>query len=85
MSEHFVYFYGPTKIISGSNSMSEEMINERNQIIGFNGIDTNPELIEFGEKCLNALNTNYGVGGTGTLFPKNITIVPFKYFYYKSS
>ena len=81
MSKHFVYFYGPTKIISGSNSLSEEMINKRNQIIGFDGIDTNPELIEFGEKCLNAISPKGGVGETGTLFPKNITIVPFKYFY----
>jgi hypothetical protein len=56
MKKHFVYFYGSTKIISGPNSLSEDNIRLRNQIIGFEGIDMNPELVEFGEKCLNAVN-----------------------------
>lgn len=71
MKKHYVYFYGSTKITSGN----------RNQIIGFDGIDKNPELIAFGEKCLKAGNNQDGFyGETGTLFPKeSITIVPFRY------
>ena len=79
MKKHFVYFYGSTKIISGPNSLSEDNIRLRNQIIGFEGIDMNPELVEFGEKCLNAVNPRGGIGETGTLYPDNKTIVPFRY------
>ena len=78
MKKHFVYFYGSTKIISGHNSLSEEAIRERNQIVGFEGIDENPELIEYGEKCFNKFGAD-GKGETGTMFPKNITVVPFRY------
>lgn len=75
MEQHYVYFYGSTRLITGPNSLKEESVRKRNQIIGFDGIDVNPELIEFGEKCLE-------MGETGTMFPaKNITIVPFRYFY----
>jgi hypothetical protein len=81
MTKHFVFFYGSTKVITGHNSLSERAIHERNQIIGFNGIDNNPELVEFGEKCLNAVNNRGGVGETGTLYPDNKTIVPFRYLY----
>jgi|GEM_PF-3996367 len=81
MEKHFVYFYGSTKIISGNNSTNEESIRKRNQIIGFEGVDVNPELVEYGEKCFNHLNDNGSRGETGTMFPKNITIVPFRYLY----
>ena len=81
MKKHFVYFYGSTKIISGHNSLSEEGVRKRNQIIGFEGIDVNPELMEFGEKCYNKTNEDGRRGETGTMFPKNITIVPFRYLY----
>jgi hypothetical protein len=79
MKKHFVYFYGSTKIISGPNSLTADNIRLRNQIIGFEGIDMNPELVEFGEKCLNAVNPRGGIGETGTLYPDNKTIVPFSY------
>ena len=81
LKTHIVYFYGPTKIITGHNSLHESTINKRNQIVGFDGIDMNPELVEFGEKCLNAVNSKGGIGETGTLYPDNKTIVPFRYFY----
>ena len=70
--EHVVYFYGSTKITYSGN---------RNQIIGFEGVDKNPELIEMGERCLNSRNSE-GLypGETGTLFPEAaVTIVPFRY------
>ena len=79
MKQHFVFFYGSTKIISGPNSLREDNIRLRNQIIGFDGIDMNPELVELGEKCLNAVNPRGGIGETGTLYPDNKTIVPFSY------
>ena len=79
MKQHFVFFYGSTKIISGPNSLREDNIRLRNQIIGFDGIDKNPELVELGEKCLNAVNPRGGIGETGTLYPDNKTIVPFSY------
>ena len=81
IKKHFVYFYGSTKIVSGHNSLSEEGIRNRNQIVGFEGIDVNPELIEFGEKCYSKTNKDGSRGETGTMFPKNITIVPFRYLY----
>ena len=81
MTTHLVYFYGSTKIITGHNSYSEDSINQRNQIIGINGIDVNPELIEFGKKCFNTPNIKGGIGITGTLYPEKITIMPFFYFY----
>ena len=72
MKKHFVYFYGSTRITSSGN---------RNQIIGFVGIDKNPELVEVGEKCLNGENSErFYSGHTETLYPKkNITIIPFRY------
>ncbi|MBK8981565.1 MAG: hypothetical protein IPM38_04410 [Ignavibacteria bacterium] len=79
MKQHFVYFYGSTKIISGHNSQNEESIRKRNQIIGYEGIDVNPELVEYGEICFNKVNNDGSKGETGTMFPKNITIVPFRY------
>lgn len=82
MTKHLVYFYGSTKIVTGSNSLGDAAVRERNQIIGFEGIDVNPELMEFGESCLKAKNKKGGLGETGTLYPKeNITIVPFRYLY----
>lgn len=81
MTKHYVYFYGSTKVVSGFNSLSEENIKRRLQLIGFNGIDKNPELAKLGERCLYAKNSNgLNCGETGTLYPKeNITIVPFCY------
>ena len=81
MTKHFVYFYGSTRIITGHNSLSDEAVRKRNQIIGFEGIDANPELIEYGEMCFNKLNDDGSRGETGTMYPKNITIVPFRYLY----
>ncbi len=81
MSKHFVYFYGSTKLVTGFNSMSLSSIQSRNQIIGFEGIDKNPELIECGEKCYNKENSNGSHGEPGSMFPKNITIIPFRYMY----
>ncbi len=81
MKTHLIYFYGSTRIISGHNSLTEESIRKRNQIIGFEGIDVNPELIEHGEICFNKLNNDGTRGETGTMYPKNITIVPFRYLY----
>lgn len=81
MTKHFVFFYGSTKIIRGHNSLNDNAIKQRNQIIGFDGIDINPELVELGEKCLNAKNPRGGIGETGTLYPENKTIVPFRYEY----
>lgn len=79
MTKHFVYFYGSTRIITGHKSLSDEAVRKRNQIIGFEGIDANPELIEYGEMCFNKLNNDGSRGETGTMYPKNITIVPFRY------
>jgi len=62
MTKHFVFFYGSTKIITGHNSLKENVIKQRNQIIGFDGIDINPELVELGEKCFNAKNPLGGLG-----------------------
>lgn len=81
MTKHFVYFYGITRIITGHNSLSDEAVRKRNQIIGFEGIDANPELIEYGEMCFNKLNDDGSRGETGTMYPKNVTIVPFRYLY----
>ena len=78
MKKHFVYFYGSTKIITGDFSLSPQAIRDRNQIIGFEGVGLNTELIEYGEKWFNG---NEGRGETGTMYPKNITIVPFRYLY----
>ncbi len=81
MTKHFVYFFGSTRVICGNNSLSAEGIKRRLQLIGFDGIDKNLQLSEFGEKCLYAKNAD-GIpcGETGTLYPKeNITIVPFRY------
>jgi hypothetical protein len=81
MKTHLVYFYGSTKIVSGHNSLKPQSLRKRNQIIGFEGIDVNPELIEFGEICLNKLNDDGTRGETGTMYPRNITIIPFQYLY----
>lgn len=81
MEKHFVYFYGSTRIISGHNSLKPESVRMRNQIVGFEGIDTNPELADYGEVCFNKLNADGTRGETGTMYPKNITIVPFRYLY----
>jgi len=85
MKRHYVYFYGSTKIVTGANSLSNAAIQERNQIIGFEGIDVNPDLVAFGETCLNTKNKRGGMGETGTLYPKEyISIVPFRYLYEES-
>lgn len=81
MKKHFVYFYGSTKIVCGHNSLKPDSVRERNQVIGFEGIDVNPELIEYGDICFNKRNPDGTRGETGTLYPKNITIVPFQYLY----
>jgi hypothetical protein len=82
MKKHYVYFYGSTKLVLGHNSMSDSSVKMRNQLVGFDGIDNKPELVEFGERCFNHLRKNGRTGETGTLYPnENITIVPFSYFY----
>lgn len=72
MKQHLVYFFGSTRITFSGN---------RNQIIGFDGIDQNIKLVKYGNICLNAKNSNgLNHGETGTLYPQeNITIVPFRY------
>ncbi len=81
MTKHHVYFFGSTKVICGYNSLSEENLKKRLQLIGFEGIDKNPELSKLGENCLYSKNeAGISCGETGTLYPKNnITIVPFRY------
>lgn len=81
MKKHFVYFYGSTKIVSGHNSMKPESVRKRIQLVGFDGIDSNPELSEYGDMCYNKINADGTRGETGTMYPKNITIVPFQYLY----
>ncbi len=81
MKMNCVYFYGSTRIVSGHNSLKPESLRKRIQIIGFEGIDVNPELAEFGDICLNNLNPAGSRGQTGTINQKNITIVPFQYLY----
>lgn len=81
MKKHYVYFFGSTRVICGYNSLKEENIKKRLQLIGFDGIDKNPDLLKLGEKCLYAKNTEGIIcGETGTLYPiENISIVPFRY------
>jgi hypothetical protein len=81
MKEHIVYFYGSTRIITGHNSLNKLSVSQRNQLIGFEGIIVNPDLVELGETCLNTINPRGGHGETGTLFSENKTIVPFRYLY----
>ncbi len=81
MEKHFVYFYGSTKIVTGPDSLKPESVLMRNQIVGFEGIDKNPELVMHGEVCFNEKNADGTLGQTGTMYPKNITIVPFRYLY----
>lgn len=56
MTKHYVYFFASTKVICGYNSLSEENIKKRLQLIGFDGIDKHPELSKLGEKCFYAKN-----------------------------
>jgi len=80
MKKHIVYFYGSTKIITGYNSLSEENIRKRNQIVGFEGINVNPELIEYGEQCFLKKRNEYGsYFAITSIYPENITIMPFRY------
>ncbi len=70
MKNHTVYFYGSTKIICGYNSLSSNSCRERNQIIGFNGADVNPELVEYGEKCFCQTNGDNEMSGETGVLPQ---------------
>lgn len=74
MQNHLIYFYSKT-----------DFYNKQNQVIGLEGSVDNLKLIEFGELCFNSVNNDGSIGETGTMFPKNITIIPFSYFYKEAS
>jgi hypothetical protein len=70
MRNHLIYFYSST-----------DFYFKQNQIIGIDGSIDDLELIEYGKICYNSVNNDGSVGETGTMFPKNITIIPFSNFY----
>ena len=70
MRKHLIYFYS-----------SIDFNNKQNQIIGLNGSVDDLELIEYGKICYNMNNNDGSIGETGTMFPKNITIIPFSNLY----
>lgn len=85
MSQHFVYFFGSTRIILGHKSLSSAAIRRRNQIVGFEGIDENPELFDYGERCFNKKNRDGSMGETGVIPSKNLSIIPFRYLQTEST
>lgn len=70
MRNHLIYFYSST-----------DFNNKQNQIIGLDGTVDDSELIEYGKICYNAVNNDGSIGETGTMYPKNITIIPFSTLY----
>lgn len=70
MRNHLIYFYSST-----------DFNNKQNQIIGLDGNVNDSELIEYGKICYNAVNDDGSIGQTGTMYPKNITIIPFSTLY----
>ena len=81
MKKHFVYFYGSIKIITGSNSLSEKRIKERNQLVGFNGIEKNEKLEKVGEQAFKTIAEDTSWGVTTSIKEENCSIVPFRYFF----
>ena len=74
MRNHLIYFYSST-----------DFNNKQNQIIGLDGTVDDSELIEYGKICYNAVNNDGSIGETGTMYPKNITIIPFSSLYKEES
>ena len=70
MRNHLIYFYSST-----------DFYHKQNQIIGLDGSVNDLELIEYGKICYDAVNNDGSIGQTGTMFPKNITIIPFSLLY----
>lgn len=70
MRNHLIYFYSST-----------DFYFKQNQIIGIDGSIEDLELIEYGKICYNSVNNDGSIGETGTMFPKNITIIPFSNLY----
>lgn len=72
MREHLIYFFS-----------GKDFYHKQNQIIGFEGIVDDLELIEYGKKCYNIKNKDGIIGETGTILLKNTTIIPFSYSFEK--
>jgi hypothetical protein len=70
MRNHLIYFYSST-----------DFYHKQNQIIGLDGSVDDLELIKYGNICYDAVNNDGSIGQTGTMFPKNITIIPFSLLY----
>jgi hypothetical protein len=70
MRNHLIYFYSST-----------DFYHKQNQIIGLDGSVDDIELIKYGNICYDAVNNDGSIGQTGTMFPKNITIIPFSLLY----
>ncbi|TAF09916.1 MAG: hypothetical protein EAZ75_06395 [Flavobacteriia bacterium] len=70
MRNHLIYFYSST-----------DFYHKQNQIIGIDDSVDNLELIKFGKICYDSVNNDGSIGQTGTMFPKNITIIPFSILY----
>jgi hypothetical protein len=66
MRNYLIYFYSST-----------DFYFKQNQIIAIDGSIEDLELIEYGKICYNSVNNDGSVGETGTMFRKNITIIPF--------
>ncbi len=70
MRSHLIYFYSKT-----------DFYHKQDQIIGIGGSVDDQGLIKFGKICYNSVNNDGSTGQTGTMFPKNITIIPFSLLY----
>lgn len=70
MRNHLIYFYSST-----------DFYHKQNQIIGLDGSVDDLKLIEYGKTCYNAENNDGSIGENGTMYPKNITIIPFSLLY----
>lgn len=70
MRSHLIYFYSRT-----------DFYYKQDQIIGIDGSVDDLGLIKFGKICYDSVNNDRSIGQTGTMFPKNITIIPFSLLY----
>ena len=70
MRSHLIYFYSRT-----------DFYYKQDQIIGIDGSIDDLGLIKFGKICYDSVNNDRSIGQTGTMFPKNITIIPFSLLY----
>lgn len=69
---HQVYFYGPIKLNTETNTLEKVLI-------GWEGIIQDSELSGYGERCLNSINTDGSMGETGCLHPRPQTIIPLNF------